>query len=262
MGTEPRASECSVLQPARVSDKPAPAVPGPASTNVEIHKHIAGRGLVSSSALGLVDGLVTNLSFLSGFAGGVSNLDVIRFAGVAAVLAGAVSMFFGGMLSARSERDLFMADYQREAYEIRHERDEEISELKELYKKKGLSEEEASMVVSRISEDEERFLEDMLANEVHVHESSLQSPYLVGVVIGLSFLLGAVVPLLPYYAYAVKTPAIYLSVVLSLAFLFCAGAWRGLIVKKSFWKSGTETLLIGAVASGLLYLIGSALGFV
>lgn len=228
----------------------------------EIHKHITGRGLVSSSALGLVDGLVTNLAFLSGFAGGVSSINVIRFAGIAAVIAGAVSMFFGGILAERSERELFAADSKREAYEIRHEREEEISELKELYKKKGLSEEEAAMVVSRISEDEEKFLEDLLANELHVHESSLQSPYLVGGVIGLSFLLGAVVPLIPYYLSSVKVISLYFSVGLSLVFLFGAGAWRGRLVQRPAWRSGTETLLIGAVASALLYLIGSALVFV
>jgi predicted membrane protein (TIGR00267 family) len=241
----------------------APAPEGnPVSPDTEIHKHIRGRGLVSSSALGLVDGLVTNLAFLSGFAGGISDLSVIRFAGVAAVLAGAVSMFFGGMLAARSERDLFVADSQREAYEIRHERDEEISELRELYKKKGLSEDEATMVVSRIAEDENKFLEDLLTNELHVHESSLQSPYVLGAVIGLSFLLGAVVPVVPYFLYSAKTLSLYLSVALSLAFLFCAGAWRGRLVQKPMWKSGGETLLIGAVASAVLYAIGSVLGFV
>jgi len=228
----------------------------------EIHKHIPGRGIVSSSALGLVDGLVTNLALLSGFAGGVSSIDLIRFAGIAAVLAGAVSMFFSGILSARSEKELFEADRRREAYEIRHEREEEIGELKELYRNKGLSQDEATMVVSRISEDEDKFLEDLLANELHVHESSLQSPFLVGTVIGLSFLVGALVPVVPYYLYDVRASAAYLSVVLSLVFLFGAGAWRGRLVQKSPWKSGAETLIIGAVASAVLFAIGSVLVFV
>lgn len=257
-----RALDSSHVPITRAAEGANPASAGSGENNGEKHKHIPGRGLVSSSALGLVDGLVTNLAFLSGLAGGVSSIGLIRFAGLAAVLAGAVSMFFGGILAARSERDLFAADSRREAYEIRHERDEEVSELKELYKKKGLSEEEANMVVSRISADEEKFLEDMLTNELHVHESSLQSPYLVGAVIGLSFLIGAVVPLVPYYLYSVRATSVYLSAVVSLAFLFGAGAWRGRLVQKSTWKSGGETLLIGAVASAVLYAIGSTLVFV
>ena len=246
---------------AKAAGDPSGADAKPGESDGEIHKHIPGRGLVSSSALGLVDGLVTNLSFLSGLAGGVSSMDFIRFAGVAAVLAGAVSMFFGGILSSRSEHELFAADSRREAYEIRHERAEEISELKELYRKKGLSEDEATMVVTRIAEDEDKFLEDLLANELHVHESTLQSPYLTGMVLGLSFLVGAAVPVIPYYIFSVKASSAYLSVALSLAFLFCAGAWRGRLVQKSPWKSGAETLLIGAVAGALLFAIGTALVF-
>jgi predicted membrane protein (TIGR00267 family) len=206
--------------------------------------------------------LVTNLAFLSGFAGGVSSLDLIRFAGIAAVLAGSVSMFFGGVLAARSEHDLFQADSRREAYEIKNERAEEVEELKRLYIAKGLSEEEASMVVARIASDEDKFLEDLLINELHVHESSIQSPYTVGAVLGLSFLLGAVVPLIPYYLLTTRVASLIGSMVVSLAFLFVAGAWKGRLVQRAVWKSGLETLAIGAAASALLYLIGSALIFV
>src|SRR5580658_6159317 len=95
----------------------------------EKHEHIRGRGLISSSALGLADGLITNLAFLTGFGGAVSDLGLIRIAGVAAMVAGAVSMFFGGILAARSEFDLYRADSKREAYEIENERVEEIAEL-------------------------------------------------------------------------------------------------------------------------------------
>src|ERR1700730_5055414 len=91
---------------------------------VERHPHIAGRGLISASALGLADGLVTNLAFLTGFSGAVSSDSLIRFAGLAAMLAGTVSMFFGGILSARSEHDLFKADSDREAYEMEYETEE------------------------------------------------------------------------------------------------------------------------------------------
>jgi vacuolar iron transporter family protein len=166
---------------------------------VERHPHISGRGLISASALGLADGLVTNLAFLTGFSGAVSSDSLIRFAGLAAMLAGTVSMFFGGMLSARSEHDLFKADSDREAYEMEYETDEEKSELKWIYMDKGLTEQEADMVVARLLANKEKFLEDMLTNELHVHEHSLQNPYRLGAVIGLSFLIGSFVPLAPYY---------------------------------------------------------------
>jgi vacuolar iron transporter family protein len=229
---------------------------------VERHPHIAGRGLISASALGLADGLVTNLAFLTGFSGAVSNDALIRFAGLAAMLAGTVSMFFGGVLSARSEHDLFKADSEREAYELEHEADEEKSEMKWIYMDKGLTEHEAEMVINRLLTNKEKFLEDMLTNELHVHARSLPNPYKLGAVIGLSFLIGAFVPLAPYYLVSEKSLAVATSVVVSLIFLFAAGEWKGRIVKRKRLRSGLETLLIGAAAASVLYLIGSAFVFV
>jgi len=227
----------------------------------EKHKHIRGRGLISSSALGLTDGLVTNLSFLTGFSGAAASIGLIRFAGTAAMLAGAVSMMFGGILAARSELDLFKADSKREAYEIENERDEEVAELKGLYREKGLNEEEADMVVRRITSNREKFLEDMLTNELHIHTSDLENPYKVGLVIGLSFLIGAFVPLLPYLLSPLKGSSLIASVALSLAFLFGAGAWKGRIAGRRLWKGGLETVSIGAVAAAILYLIGTVFVF-
>src|SRR5213592_3892663 len=81
----------------------------------EIHKHIRARSYIRSSALGVSDGLVTNLAFLSGFAGAASDsqFHLIQIAGVASMLAGAISMFFGGVLAGRSEYELFQADARR-----------------------------------------------------------------------------------------------------------------------------------------------------
>jgi vacuolar iron transporter family protein len=228
---------------------------------VERHPHISGRGLISASALGLADGLVTNLAFLTGFSGAVSSDALIRFAGLAAMLAGTVSMFFGGVLSARSEHDLFRADSERESYELERETEEEKLEMKWIYMDKGLTEEEADMVVARLLSNKEKFLEDMLNNELHVHKRNLQSPYKMGAVIGLSFLLGSFVPLAPYYLVAGKSSAAVASVAVSLIFLFAAGEWKGRIVKRKPMRSGLETLLIGAVAAGILYAIGSAFVF-
>ena len=230
------------------------------TANVERHPHIAGRGLISASALGLADGLVSNLAFLTGFSGAVSSDAVIRLAGLAAMLAGTVSMFFGGVLSARSEADLYRADADRESFEIDHETEEEKQEMRSIYMAKGLTRQEADAVVTSLLKDKGKFLEDMLVNELHVHKENLENPYKLGAAIGLSFLVGSFVPLAPYLV-AGKPDAVIASVLVSLAFLFGAGEWKGRIVKRRPLRSGLETLLIGAVAAGILYLIGSAFAF-
>lgn len=235
-----------------------------ASPHEELHEHIRGRGIISNIALGLSDGLVTNIAFLAGFAGAVSpsGIVIVRLAGISAMLAGAVSMFFGGVLAARSELDLFKADARRESLEIENEPEEERAELRAFYLEKGLTQEEADMVVGRITSDKKKWLKDILAHELHIHEEELKSPVRTGASIGLAFLAGAFVPLLPYLVIGNLSEAIPSSIFLSLIFLFFAGSWKGRIVGKGLWKSGTEMLLVGAVASLALYIIGILLVFV
>ena len=115
---------------------------------------------------------------------------------------------------------------------------------------KGLTESEADMVVTRVSANKERFLEDMLANELHIHRSHLEKPYKVGLVIGLSFLLGALVPLLPYY---LDDAEVLLGDrfgdLLALVPLR-RRAWKGRIVGREIWRSGLETLHGGGGSRG------------
>ena len=228
----------------------------------EKHKHIQARNYIADSALGLSDGLITNLSFLTGFSGAISSIALIRVAGIAAMLAGSVSMFFGGLLATRSHIDLYHADSKREGYEIAHEPEEERRELKNFYLEKGLTEAEAKTVVDRVTSDKEKWLEDMLIHELHLHKSELGNPYKKGVIIGFSFLVGSLVPLLPYLLLSLKDYSILASLSTSLVFLFVVGAWKGRIVGKNIWRSGIEMLSVGAAGSIILYAIGTALFFV
>jgi predicted membrane protein (TIGR00267 family) len=228
----------------------------------ERHKHIRARGYIGSSALGISDGLLTNLVFLSGFAGAISDIQLIRLAGIASMLAGAISMSFAGFLAQRSEYDLYHADARREAGEIEQEPEEEKSELKNFYTAKGLSQEEADKIVEKISANKAKFLEDILMHELHVHETRLENPIKMGGVIGLSFLVGALIPLTPFILLPTKNTSILAAALIAPLFLFGVGVWRGRIVGRKIWRSGLETLIIGVAASAVLYLIGTALVFV
>jgi len=204
---------------------------------------------------------VTNLAFLSGFAAVESNIHLVRIAGAASMLAGAISMLFSGILAGRSEYELFQADKKREASEIEEEPEEEKGELRGFYIAKGLTSEEAEKIVGRIASNKEKFLEDILMHELHVHQTRLPNPIKMGGVIGLSFLVGALIPLVPFLFIQESTAALAVSALISPLFLFAVGAWKGRVVRRKLWKSGLETLFIGVAAAGILYLIGGVIGF-
>src|SRR5467141_2229298 len=239
-----------------------PQLAGLKTQPAERHKHIRARGYIGSSALGISDGLLTNLVFLSGFAGAISDIQLIRLAGIASMLAGAISMSFAGFLAQRSEYDLYHADARREAGEIEQEPEEEKSELKNFYLAKGLSQDEAEKIVEKISANKTKFLEDILIHELHEHRTRLENPFKMGGVIGLSFLVGALIPLVPFLLFNSKDSSILAAALVSPVFLFAVGVWKGRIVGRKLWRSGLETLFIGVIASGVVYLIGAALVFV
>jgi len=232
----------------------------PVEQGSEIHKHIRARGIIGNSALGVSDGLITNLAFLSGFAAAIRDLHLIQVAGLASMIAGAISMFFGGFLAGRSEYELFEADARREKHEIELEPEEEKSELRKFYIAKGLTSEEAENVVGRIASDKEKFLEDLLMHELKLHRARLESPFRVGLVLGTSFLAGALIPLLPFLLLPTRTISIGVAALVSALFLFLVGGWKGRVVGRGFLISGLETFLIGVAASAFLYLIGIQLG--
>lgn len=229
----------------------------------EIHKHIRARSYIGNSALGISDGLVTNLAFLTGFAAATSDsqFHLIQIAGLASMLAGTISMFFAGIIAGRSEYELYEADAKREAGEIEQEPEEEKQELREFYMSKGLTKEQAHAIVEQIASDKDKFLEDILMHELHVHRTRLSSPIKTGSVIGLSFLVGAFIPLAPFLVLSSRTGSLITAVLASPIFLFSVGGWRGRTVGRKFWKTGLETLGIGISAAGILYLIGLSLGF-
>ena len=170
-------------------------------------------------------------------------------------------MFLSGFLAGRSEFDLFQADAKREAREIEQEPEEEKTELRDFYVAKGLTIDEAGRVVEKIASNKDRFLEDILMHELHVHETRLESPFKMGGVIGLSFLVGAFIPLVPFLLLPDRTESLIVALLVSSLFLFVVGEWKGRIVGRKLWRSGLETLLIGISGATVLYLIGSAFHF-
>ena len=170
-------------------------------------------------------------------------------------------MFFGGVLAGRSEVELFQADLKRELTEIEMEPEEEKQELRDFYTKKGLSAEEAHMVVDRVSRDKNKFLEDLMIHELHLHETSLTDPSKSGLVIGGAFLAGSLMPLWPYLVLSDHAQSVLVSLSISLLFLFLVGGWKARIAKTKVWRGGLETIIVGAAASALLYLVGFIFGF-
>jgi predicted membrane protein (TIGR00267 family) len=227
----------------------------------EIHEHTKGRGIMSNLILGIGDGMIVSLAFLTGVALNGVDLRILIITGASAVISNTVSMFFSGLLAKRTEIDLFNADYKRELYEIEYEPEEEKQEMMDIYRKKGLSAAESKRLVAKITKNKHGWLEDMLLNELHIHKDMLGSPILAGATIGLAALIGGIVPLAPYVFVSSLQSAIYTSVAIALLSLFVVGAIKGHVTKRNMLFSGLEILVVGIVAALIVFGIGKLLVF-
>ncbi len=146
---------------------------------------------------GLNDGLVTTLVFIMA----VSELAPARLLLVVLgeVLAGGISMALGGYLSARTAKQILDQRIATERYEIEHEPEEERAELRAIYRNKGFSGPLLQRVVGHLTADRERWHRAMVHDELGVVEDTHINPWSQGVQIGLSFVVGGLIPTIPVF---------------------------------------------------------------
>lgn len=208
---------------------------------------------------GLNDGVVSNFSLIAGVAGANPSHSVVLLAGVAGLIAGAVSMAAGAYLSNRSQREVVAEQIRREAEEIEYAPDEERDELRRIYRLKGFSDEEVEVLVRRITADRERWLAALVTEELGLSVEGGPPPLMDGLFAGGGFALGAVIPLLPYI-FSAGTGALVAAGVLSVIGLFTMGAAKTVVTSRSVLRSGLEMVAVGIGAAVVTNLVGRAVG--
>lgn len=230
---------------------------------VELFEHMGGSsdtgGTLRSLILGVNDGLVSVLAIAAGVAGATSSNLAIIIAGLAGLVAGAVSMAASNYVSVKAEQEVYSSRerLQKEAVEIAPERKK--AQLKGTYVAKGLTEKEADEVVERLAERPDELMKAIMAEQGGVPEASLTKPARHAVYTGVAFALAGAVPLVPFL-FLQTIHGIVASVILTCTALFFAGVIRSLSTLRPFARSGIEMLLIGMGAAAATYLVGLAVG--
>ena len=222
------------------------------------HRDIQG-GVARASVFGVSDGLVSNVSLILGVAGANPGPSVVRLAGIAGLIAGAVSMAAGEYISMRAQRELFERELELERMELAQNPEVERAELVQLYQERGLSPELASEVADQMMATPERALEVHSREELGVAPDALGSP--IGAAVGsfLSFCAGAIVPLMPWF-FASGITAVVWSVVLALLAAGAVGVALAAFTGRSAWYSAARQMLVAAGAAAVTYGVGSLIG--
>jgi VIT1/CCC1 family predicted Fe2+/Mn2+ transporter len=222
--------------------------------------HRGGRsGTLRAAVFGANDGLVSNLSLVMGVAGAVADNHIIVLAGVAGLLAGAFSMAAGEYISMQSQREMFENQIAIEREEMRVMPDVEQEELAQIYRAKGLSDEDAHNIAARLMADPVKALDTKVREELGLDPDELGSSWGAAIYSFIAFSIGAVVPLVPFLLSSGQV-AFVAALGLSFASLFAVGAAVSIVTGRNMVFSGTRQVLIGAAAAAVTYGVGSVIG--
>jgi vacuolar iron transporter family protein len=211
---------------------------------------------------GAIDGTVTTFAVVAGVAGANLSPTIVIILGVANLIADGFSMGISNYLGTRAEHQLRDKVRAEEERHIHLYPEGEREEIRQIYARKGFEGEQLEQVVEVITADRERWVNTMLQDE---HGLSLQggNPLIAGSVTFAAFLLAGVLPLVSFLANWMWPELIaepfHVSVWLTLLAFFAIGAAKSRYVSQSWFRGGSETLMIGGVAALLAYSIGAAL---
>ena len=204
---------------------------------------------------GLNDGLVTTLVFIMAVSVAAhANLILIV---LGEVLAGGISMALGGYLSARTAKEVLDKRIATERFEIKHEPEEERAELRAIYRDKGFSGPLLDRVVGHLTANDERWFRAMVHDELGVVEDKHINPWLQGIQIGISFVIGGLIPAIPVILSLPQTR--WWAYGLTALTALVLGAIKARYTHKGAVRSGLEFLAvvtIGTLAGvGLSFLL-------
>ena len=245
------AAEQPVAPAAVASDKTY----GPAEIKTE-RTRIASRSRIREVVFGAQDGVLTTVSVVSAFFGATHRPSEILLAGLASGFAGMIAMSAGSFLSTKAESEVERSEIEREALEITEQPAEELAELVEIYRQQGMSPQLASESAMKVVKDPKQLRRVMAREELGLDVEPQSSPLKNAGVMALSFLSGAIFPIVPY-AFVQGVAAFWTSIFLAAAVLFAVGVIKARVADTNQWRSGMETFAIGTAAGLLGYVLGT-----
>ncbi len=240
----------------------APGPVAPELTSLEQHTDVNHRdvkgGGARAAVFGVSDGLVSNVAIVLGVAGAHPNASVVVLAGMAGLIGGAWSMAAGEYISMRAQQELFERELAIEKAEIGRRPDGEAVELAAIYRERGLPAALADEVARELMRDPDRALAAHAREELGIDIAELGSPVQAAASSLVSFALGALLPLLPWF-FARGSSALVATVTSAAAGALVIGGALAVFTGRSVARSALRQLLVSGLAGAVTFGVGSVL---
>ncbi|MBX6395301.1 MAG: VIT1/CCC1 transporter family protein [Alicyclobacillaceae bacterium] len=223
------------------------------STHTE--EHFMAPDVIRDIVIGMADGLTVPFALAAGLSGTVSTTVLVVTAGLAEIAAGSIAMGLGGYLAAKTDREHYLSELERERREVVELPDREKEEVRDILMQWGLDAQTAEPIVEALSRDPDRWVDFMMKFELGLEEPEPKRARNSSLTIGLSYIAGGIIPLAPYILIGNPVTALLVSVVVTLIALFAFGFVKGKYTGVNPWKSAWQTTVVGGLAAGVAYFV-------
>jgi VIT1/CCC1 family predicted Fe2+/Mn2+ transporter len=222
-------------------------------------KHFEASDTVRDVVIGMSDGLTVPFALAAGLSGTVHSTQIVVIAGLAEIAAGSIAMGLGGYLAARTDRDHYLSEREREVRETVELPEKEREEVADVFRGYGMPEADVRPVVKAICSDQKRWVDFMMRFELGFEEPDPRRARNSAATIAISYILGGLVPLAPYVLVSELYRALSFSIGVTLVALFVFGYVKGSMTGISPLRGGLQTVIIGGLASAAAFGLARAI---
>ncbi len=216
-------------------------------------EHLQSSDFIKDIVIGMSDGLTVPFALAAGLSGAVSNTDIITTAGIAEIVAGSIAMGLGGYLAGQTEVEHYNAELKREYEEVERVPEKEKEEVREVFAHYGLDLATQDIVVEALAKDKDKWVDFMMKFELGLDEPDINRARNSALTIGISYIIGGLLPLLPYFFVEDANEGLKLSAIVTLIALFVFGYFKSKVTGQKPFAGAIKVMLIGAAAAAAAF---------
>jgi len=221
--------------------------------------HLRSSDTIRDIVIGMSDGLTVPFALAAGLSGAGSTSGIVVTAGIAEIVAGSIAMGLGGFLAGRTEADHYRSELQREYEEVERVPEQEKAEVKEVFATFGLSAALQDEVANEMAKDKDKWVDFMMRYELGLEKPEPNRASRSAVTIGVSYIVGGIIPLSPYFLINESQKALYYSCAITIVCLFVFGYFKSKVTGQPLFSGALKVLFIGALAAAAAFLMAKVI---
>jgi VIT1/CCC1 family predicted Fe2+/Mn2+ transporter len=220
---------------------------------VHTEPHLTSSATLTDIVIGMSDGLTVPFALAAGLSGAVQNTSLIIIAGLAEIAAGSIAMGLGGYLAGKTEVDHYHSELRREYHEVEKLPQVEKQEVKDFFSSLGLTEDIQNRAVEEVTKDKDKWVDFMMKYELGLDKPDPKRAAKSAFNIGVSYIVGGLIPLSPYFFVTRGIDGLKFSAVITLICLFIFGYFKSKMTGVSPLPGALRVMIIGALAAGCAF---------